>query len=112
MKVLEKYGLKIIMVTERKNDSKPYILIESPNRYHLVLSFINTLDKSEREGLLYDLKDCLLKKRNIDEGFSSLGVDYLQNGIIYQFPNVNIDDLLTIPMQDLQEILEEMIKYY
>ena len=50
-------------------------------------------------SFIYDLDSCLKGKGNVDEGFFSDSVEDMD--IFYKYPNVEINDLFTIPMADL-----------
>ena len=113
MTVIEKYGLKFVKIKlPSSHGIVPGINIESSNSDHTVLSFLNTLQESECKAFLYDMNWCLDRQSNGMGGFNSDGVEYLYNGIIYQYPNVIIDDILILSMQDMKEILEELLKYF
>jgi len=107
MEVLKKYGLSIV-----NTYYKPQIIFGKEVTDLYYLKFINIINKHECESLLFDMNESLRKGRNIDEGFVSDGVEYMHYGILYQYPNVLIEDTLIIPMVDLKEILEEVLKYY
>ncbi len=80
----------------------------SSNHHHndySSLCFISRLSKFESVSLRNDLKQCIDFETNVDEGFFSDSVE--DRSIIYQFPNVNIDDILIISMLDLKELLDE-----
>lgn len=64
-----------------------------------VLSFIDRLDKHDTEGFLYDLNRSIDVRGNSDEGFFSDSVEHMD--ILYQYPNIVIDDILTISMEDI-----------
>lgn len=73
------------------------------------LTFIESLTKHEAEAFIHDMERCLRSQGNVDEGFFSDSVAYLD--ISYQYPNVVIDDAYTIPMIDMKELLEEWLEF-
>lgn len=73
------------------------------------LIFINRLDQNECKGFIYDLNRCISLQRNSDEVFFSDGVEDME--IMYQYPNVNIDNVLIISMQDMKGLLEEWLEF-
>ena len=44
-------------------------------------------------------------ENNIDEGFHSSSIEHIT--IKYEYPNINIDDILILPMSDFMELLAE-----
>lgn len=73
------------------------------------LQFISRLSKHEIESLIYDLERCLNSQGNIDEGFFSGSVEDID--ILYVYPNINIDNVLLISMQDMKIILQEWLVF-
>lgn len=75
-----------------------------------VLSFIGDLDKAETESFIEDMQRCITTQSNyLDEGFIPYNAEFME--IKYQYPNVNIDDILLIPMTDMKELLEEWLGF-
>jgi len=83
----------------------PVVTRENYDLDYSVLSFIGRLDKHDTEGFLHDLNRSINLRGNSDEGFFSDSVEYME--ILYQYPNVNIDDILIISMEDMKGLLEE-----
>ena len=81
----------------------------TPQSDNSALSFLNHLTKHDAECFIDDLTRSLFKQLNIDEGFFSDSVEDLD--ILYQYPNVNINHVLLLPMQDMKEILEEWLAF-
>ena len=107
----EQYGLSF---DRNELSSSPILYVAtSINKntypYNSVLTFVNSCSIFECKSLIEDLDRCITSEGNVDEGFFS---DCVENrSILYQYPNVNIDDLLIIPMQDLKELLQEWLDF-
>lgn len=113
MTIFEKYDLTIgTRIGPISGKKKLLVDTTSIGSVNSVLTFLSSLDKGECEAFLYDINVCLDEQSNGMGGVISDGVEYLYYGIDYQYPNVNIDNVITIPMQDMKEILEELLKLF
>lgn len=106
----EDYGLKFL---KKKMSDGTFILFinlisDAPTK-NSVLFFIDRLDKHDILGFIDDLKECMDGQTNNDEGFFSDSVEHMD--ILYQYPDVNINEALLIPMVDLIKILEEWLQF-
>ena len=74
-----------------------------------VLTFLGNLSIQESQSFANDLALCLNSGGNIDEGFFSDSIEHIS--ITYEYPNVNIDDILLISMLDMKSLLTEWIDF-
>lgn len=81
----------------------------NPGGLNSVLAFLDNLSKKECEAFINDLNSCLNANGNIDEGFFSDSVEHMK--INYNYPNVNIDDILIVQMQEMKELLMEWLDF-
>ena len=109
MSKLSKYTLQFVRRKLNNGKVVPNAIQTINGSDNSVLSFINGLDKHDTMSFINDLKDCININGNRDEGFFSDSVEHIS--ILYQYPNVNIDDILVLPMVDLKEILEEWLEF-
>lgn len=105
----EQYGLLFNKVRNSDGEISPYVSERVPVTYNSVLIFIDGLDQFECESLISDLERCINGQGNVDEGFFSDGVEHMT--ILYQYPNINIDNVLIMPMQDMKELLQEWLAF-
>lgn len=91
-------GAVVPIVTQKKHVQK-----------YSILTFINRLDQHDCEGFIYDLNRSIDLHGNSDEGFFSDSVEDME--ILYQYPYVIIDDILTISMEDMKGLLEEWLSF-
>lgn len=70
-----------------------------------VLTFLDCLSFFECESFIRDLEICINNNENIDEGFFSGSIEHIK--ITYDYPNINIDGILIISMQDMKALLLE-----
>ncbi|MEO3406226.1 hypothetical protein AAFN85_20095 [Mucilaginibacter sp. CAU 1740] len=108
MSLKDKYQIDFIK-DERK--VKPNICVQkNPGHYeNSHLHFLDLLDANECRGFIYDLDSCIDGQSNVDEGFRSDSVD--NQDIRYCYPNVVINDILTIPMVDMRGLLQEWLDF-
>lgn len=104
----EVYGLEFYKKWVQDRE-RPFITQKVYRSYNSVLSFIGRLDITDTESFIYDLNRSIELRGNSDEGFFSDSVEDLQ--ILYQYPNINIENVITIPMTDMKEILEEWLEF-
>ncbi|SDE67241.1 hypothetical protein SAMN05216464_108163 [Mucilaginibacter pineti] len=90
-------------------NGRKYNLCQSSPGDYAVLSFLGSIDKIDGEALIYDLDACISRHINVSDGYLSDPVEYMTIG--YEYPNVNINDVLSIPMSDLKELLQEWLAY-
>jgi hypothetical protein len=109
MSKLNKYTLKFVKRKLSDGSVYPIVIQEVKGSDNSVLVFINGLDKHDCESFIYDLDRCIEGQANADEGFFSDSVEHIK--IIYNYPNINIDDILSMPMQDMKELLEEWLNF-
>ncbi|MDV6169420.1 hypothetical protein R1T16_13375 [Flavobacterium sp. DG1-102-2] len=69
------------------------------------LIFLTHLDYDDTMSFLNDLQLSVNSESNADEGFDSSSIEHIS--IKYEYPNVNIDDILILPMIDFIELLTE-----
>ena len=74
-----------------------------------LLSFMTHLSINDCQNFIADLTGCLAGHTNVDEGFLSDSVEDIN--ISYNYPNVIIEDILIIPMQDLKDLLQEWLEF-
>jgi hypothetical protein len=74
-----------------------------------ILTFLSHIDAHETKSFIDDLEKCINYNTNVDEGFFSDGVENMT--IIYSYPNVVLEGILTIPMYDLKLLLEEWLDF-
>ncbi|NTE00502.1 hypothetical protein G6M26_23420 [Agrobacterium tumefaciens] len=79
------------------------------NINNVILNFIYRLNEHQTKSFINDLNRCISSQANVDEGFFSDSVEDME--ILYQYPNVDINDILKLPMVDLKEILEEWLEF-
>ena len=79
------------------------------NINNVILNFIYRLDEHQTKSFISDLNRCISSQANADEGFFSDSVEDIE--ILYKYPNVDINNILTLPMEDLKEILEEWLVF-
>ena len=102
----EQYGLIFTKRHLFQHGVLPFVEVEREVGHNSVLSLlIGDLSESLTTSFIYDLKGCLNSKGNIDEGFFSDSVEDMD--IFYKYPNVEINNLFTIPMEDMLGLLEE-----
>ncbi|GGG91642.1 hypothetical protein [Pedobacter zeae] len=109
MSKLKKYTLQFVKRKLSNGTVYPNVLQETNGSNNSVLSFIEALDKHDCESFIYDLDRCIDGHTNVDEGFFSDSVEHMD--ILYEYPYVNIDDVLIIPMLDMKELLEEWLEF-
>ncbi|GGI29544.1 hypothetical protein [Pedobacter mendelii] len=108
MSKLKQYGFQM----QKKRTDKGDISIlykDVPGGPNSALHFVSGLSKHETESFIYDLDRSLNLQENADEGFFSDHVEDID--IVYQYPNINIDDVLVLPMADMREILIEWLNF-
>jgi len=106
----EEYGLLFLKRKLPYGDNLPSIQIaKSTVNANSLLSFIERLDEYDCSSLIYDLIRCIGSNSNVDEGFFTDTVEHMS--ILYKYPNVEIDDILIIPMFDLKKIVEEWLEF-
>lgn len=66
---------------------------------------MNGLSNYEISGLIDELQKNVNFQSNIDEGFYSGSIEHMT--IKYEYPNINIDNVLILPMTEMIELLEE-----
>ena len=86
-----------------------YNLCQSSPGDFAALSFLSSIGKIDSEALIYDLDACISRHINVSEGYLSDPVEYMTIG--YEYPNVNLNDVLLIPMTGLKELLQEWLAY-
>jgi len=106
MSLKEKYHLTFF--TNIENGAK-YNFCQSSFADYAVLSFLSDIDKFDSQELINDLNECMRRHTNIDEGYLSDPIEYMT--IDYEYPNVNINDVLCMPMSDLEGLLQEWLSY-
>ena len=110
MLMREKYGLLFNKIKSDNNKMTTSLVTQKvPGGNNSVLVFMYSIDEHECKSFIYDLNYCLNNKENIDDGFVSDGVEYMK--ILYEYPNVNLDDILLIPMIDMKVLLEEWLAF-
>jgi len=99
---MEKYG--ITFYAGETNGYK-FNSCRFSNFNYVNLSFVSCLSTNDCNGLIDDLQWSVISGGNVDDRFSSDSVEDIV--IAYQYPNVEIDNVLTIPMIDLLQIVQE-----
>jgi hypothetical protein len=105
----DKYGLLFQWWKDSTGKLNPIIREKNPPTSNTVLTFLDFLHKTELEGLIYDLDRALTHGRNVDERFDSDRVEHMN--ITYEYPNINVDDELLIPMQDMKDLINEWLLF-
>ena len=108
MSKLKQYGFQLQNRLTDRGD-KSILYKEVPGGPNSALHFVSGLSKHETESFIYDLDKSLNLQGNADEGFFSDNVEDID--ILYQYPNINIDDVLILPMIDMREILNEWLNF-
>jgi hypothetical protein len=99
----KEYSLKFL---KRNIDGRIYnICSHEGGDNKSVLIFLSRLDYTETIGFINDLQLCVNSGSNLDESYESSTVEYLN--IKYEYPNINIDNILILPMTDFIELLTE-----
>lgn len=109
MSKLKEYGFELVKRKLSNGEIIPTVSQKVPGGINSVLHFVHKLDKHETEGFIYDLDRCIDGQSNADEGFYSDSVE--SSDITYKYPNVNIGNVLIIPMIDMRAILVEWLNF-
>ncbi len=80
-----------------------------PGDDYSVLTYIDRLSVPEVEGFIEDLNISLNQGSNYDDGYSSNSIEDIS--IMYDYPNVNIEDILIISMVDMRDLLIEWLDF-
>ncbi|RYX81614.1 hypothetical protein EON73_04710 [bacterium] len=109
MSIQSQYGLSFNKTMNSNGDLIPFVSQINRIGYNSVLTLISLINIQECQSFIRDLDRCINEKGNIDEGFFSDSVE--NRTILYNYPNVIIDDLFTIPMVDLKHLLGEWLSF-
>lgn len=105
----EQYGLVFYKKALSNGKVVPLASLKKIVPDRSVLIFISRLDKHDCEGFLHDLNRSISLQGNSDDGFFSDSVEHMN--ITYQYPNINIDNMLVISMEDMKGLLEEWLEF-
>ncbi len=98
---LEKYGISFY---SGETNGYKFNSCRFSNLNYASLSFVSYLGRTDCNGLIGDLQWSVNSGGNADDHFSS---DSIEDRVIaYQYPDVVIDDVLTISMTDLLQIVQ------
>ena len=89
----------------------PFVFQKVEGGSNSALLFIGKLNRFEIESLIYDLDQSLIDGQNFDELFLSDSIEDITITIAYDYPNVIINNLLIISMQNLKRLLNEWNHY-
>ena len=103
MTVKDNYQLKFISHEQRCRTTV--------SEYYILAYIISRLDSFEAKSLLWQLQHCIVNKFNGNISYESDTFEDLQFGILYEYPNVNLDNVLLIPMSDLESIVEDWLEF-
>jgi len=98
---MEKYGITFYAGETNGHKFNSY---RFSNLNYVNLSFVSCLDTMDCEGLIDVLQGSVNSGGNVDDRFLSDSVE--DRVIAYKYPNVEIDNVLTIPMTDLLQIVQ------
>jgi len=105
----KQYGLKFLRFPSPLNKNSTYnsCVIEKSSAYD-ELQILRYFTESEATRLIIEIQ----KAQNGDSFEESIDTQWSAvEEIIIQPPNVNINDVLIIPMQDMKELLLEWIEF-
>lgn len=105
----EQYGLLFNKIKLSNGEIAVVITEKTSGGDNSVLTFMRGLSRPECESFINDLNNGINDHGNVDEGFFSDSVEHMS--ILYQYPNINIDDVLIIPMQEMKSLLEEWLLF-
>lgn len=80
-----------------------------PGGSNSVLFFLTRFDKKDASDLLEELVIRINLGYNTNDSYESDLVEHMD--IIFQYPNIDIDGVLLMPMQDMKGLLEEWISF-
>lgn len=109
MSIREQYGLEFQKRSIEGYGVLPFVYQKVEGGPNSTLLFIGKLSQFEIESLIYDIEQCLINEQNFDEFFLSDSIE--DTTIAYDYPNVKINDLLIISMQNLKQLLNEWNNY-
>jgi hypothetical protein len=105
----EEYGLLFNKVRIDNGELLNTVSQRTPGGKNSVLLFIRRLDVVDCRSFIYDLNGCIASEANIDDCYCS---DTVEDMVIqYWYPNVNVDDVLIIPMTDMRGLLQEWLEF-
>ena len=107
MSLKEKYG--IVFYSQIISGVKYNTCNVTDSNYYN-LSFISCFDSTETSQMIGDLNNCITYQYNISDTYESDSIENIHI-IEYQYPNMLIDNIVTIPMTDLKELLQEWLTY-
>lgn len=99
----------MFFILENLNGAKANVCnVTNPNYYNL--SLIARFDASETSQMIDELNDYIKFQSDSIDFYQSDSIENI-NTIEFQYPNVIIDDFITIPMSDLTELLQEWLTF-
>lgn len=105
----EQYSLTFNKIYLEGYGLEHYIDCEPENTTHSMLIRVGRLYEGELDGFISDLNRSIDQGSNYDVGFFSDSVEDIT--VKYEYPNVNWDDVYTISMVDLRDIMLEWKEY-
>lgn len=105
----EQYGLIFDKMQVEGFGIRDFIRQRNPGGSNGILIYIGRLDEEETKAFINDMNQSLNLGRNYDDGFLTDSVEHLT--ITYEYPNVKWDNILTISMIDLRDLLIEWLDF-